>query len=253
MGTSPVNDFIGGLPVEHQEELDYTISLLNRLRPTDPPFRSRTALRSVVTSESFAATTGATSIAFSTGDLAICSCSSTPSRSGQLLSLSPPSRRPKRVGGFRTADECRSSSASRRRKRRAVRSGHRDRVIISDNFLSMTKKATVTSPVGSTAQEASERRATHSGLYREQQAERSGFREIAWLLIKYRMEAGLSQQALAERFGTSHSQISRIESGRHRTNLDTLQRIAAALDRTLLVGFERRDAKGRSKRDFVAV
>lgn len=36
-GSEPVNDFIDRLPPERQEELDYTISLLNRLGPNDPP------------------------------------------------------------------------------------------------------------------------------------------------------------------------------------------------------------------------
>jgi ribosome-binding protein aMBF1 (putative translation factor) len=109
------------------------------------------------------------------------------------------------------------------------------------------------SPIGSTAEEASRRRAARSATYREQQAERTGFREIAWLLIRYRMDKGLSQQELAEMVGTSHSQISRIESGRHRTNLDTLQRIAKALDLTVVIGFESRDQHGRAKRDLVAL
>src|SRR3954453_7229120 len=76
------------------------------------------------------------------------------------------------------------------------------------------------SPVGSTAEEASSRRAARSPEYRAQQAGREGVREIAWLLIKYRMDKGLSQEQLAELVGTSHSQISRIESGRDRTKLD---------------------------------
>ena len=111
----------------------------------------------------------------------------------------------------------------------------------------------VPSPIGSTAEESSRRRAARSPEYREQQEERAPLREIAWLLIKYRMDAGLSQQQLADIVGTSHSQISRIESGRHRTNLETLQRIAEALDRTLVVGFESTDSKGRHKRDLVAL
>ena len=112
---------------------------------------------------------------------------------------------------------------------------------------------TSSSPLGSTSEEASRRRAARSATYREQQAERAGFREVAWLLIKYRMDKGLSQQQLAQMVGTSHSQISRIESGRHRTNLDTLQRIAKALDLTVVIGFERRDEQGRTKRDLVTL
>jgi ribosome-binding protein aMBF1 (putative translation factor) len=109
------------------------------------------------------------------------------------------------------------------------------------------------SPVGSTSEEASRRRAARSAVYREQQADRAGFREIAWLLIKYRTEKGLSQKQLADLVGTSHSQVSRIESGRHRTNLETLQRFASALDLTVVVGFERKDKQGRAKRDLVAL
>ena len=36
-GSEPVNDFIDALPPERQEEIDHTISLLNRLFPNDPP------------------------------------------------------------------------------------------------------------------------------------------------------------------------------------------------------------------------
>jgi transcriptional regulator with XRE-family HTH domain len=49
---------------------------------------------------------------------------------------------------------------------------------------------------------------------------------------------GLSQKEFAERVGTSHSAISRIESGRHRTSVATLKRLAEALDLRLVVGFE---------------
>jgi ribosome-binding protein aMBF1 (putative translation factor) len=108
------------------------------------------------------------------------------------------------------------------------------------------------SPVGSTADQASARRAARSPEYRAQRAEREGFREIAWLLIKYRMDKGLSQQQLADLVGTSYSQISRIESGRHRTNLDTLTRIAHALDRRIVLGFESTTPSGRAKRELVA-
>lgn len=108
------------------------------------------------------------------------------------------------------------------------------------------------SPIGGTAEEAAGRRAARSPEYRAQQAKREAFREIAWLVIKYRMDEGLSQEKLAELVGTSHSQISRIESGRHRTNVDTLSRIAHALDRRLVLGFESRTSSGRAKRDLVA-
>ena len=114
------------------------------------------------------------------------------------------------------------------------------------------RRAAAPSPVGRTAEEAASRRAALSPEYRAQQVGREGVREIAWLLIKYRMEKGLSQEQLAETVGTSHSQISCIESGRHRTNLDTLSRIAHALDMRMVVGFETTTAAGSTKRDLVA-
>jgi phage-related protein len=36
-GDEPVNDFIDALPPERQEELDFKIGLLNRVKRTDPP------------------------------------------------------------------------------------------------------------------------------------------------------------------------------------------------------------------------
>jgi transcriptional regulator with XRE-family HTH domain len=57
-------------------------------------------------------------------------------------------------------------------------------------------------------------------------------------VIKHRMELGLTQQELATRVGTSHSAISRIESGRHKTKPETLQRLAQALELRFVMGFE---------------
>ena len=113
-------------------------------------------------------------------------------------------------------------------------------------------RARARSPVGQTADQATARRARQSPEYRAQQAALAGCREIAWLLIKFRMDKGLSQQDLADLVGTSHSQISRIESGRHRTNLDTLTRIAHALDLRLVLGFEAASPSGKPKRELVA-
>ncbi len=67
------------------------------------------------------------------------------------------------------------------------------------------------------------------------------------------MEKGLTQEELAHLVGTSHSQISRIESGRHKTNFETLRRIADALGLKVLVGFESTTTSGRTKRDLVAL
>lgn len=58
------------------------------------------------------------------------------------------------------------------------------------------------------------------------------------LIYNLRIEAGLTQRALAERMGTTQSVISRLEEGGgSRSRLDTLARAATALDRHLVVSF----------------
>jgi len=108
-------------------------------------------------------------------------------------------------------------------------------------------------PIGTPVAVDIERRRTEDSAFRERWDARASYREIAWLLIKYRMDHGLTQQELAERVGTSHSQISRIESGRQKTNLDTLLRIARALDLKVVIGFESISRKGKIERQTVAL
>jgi ribosome-binding protein aMBF1 (putative translation factor) len=93
-------------------------------------------------------------------------------------------------------------------------------------------------PVGSTTAEARRRRAARSSAYRREQERLLGFEALARLVIRHRAMLGLSQKDLAGRVGTSHSAISRIESGRHRTSVATLKRLAEALELRLVVGFE---------------
>jgi transcriptional regulator with XRE-family HTH domain len=66
------------------------------------------------------------------------------------------------------------------------------------------------------------------------------------------MDLRLTQGELAERMGTSHSAISRIESGQHRTSVRTLQRLAEALDMRFVVGFET-GPEEKPVRELVAV
>jgi len=58
-------------------------------------------------------------------------------------------------------------------------------------------------------------------------------------LTAARMEAGLSQQELANRIGTHKPNISRIESGQQNISLDTMLKIASALNKE--VSFELKD------------
>ena len=76
---------------------------------------------------------------------------------------------------------------------------------------------------------------------------------MAWLLMTYRSAHDLTQDQLAKKVGTSYSQISRIESGRQKTSLEMLQRIAHALDMKLIVGFETASGANAGRRDLVAI
>lgn len=61
---------------------------------------------------------------------------------------------------------------------------------------------------------------------------------LGQLIYDLRTAAGLSQRELAERMGTTQSVISRLEEGGGaRNRLDTLARVAEALDRHLIVSF----------------
>lgn len=61
---------------------------------------------------------------------------------------------------------------------------------------------------------------------------------LGQLIYDLRTEAGLSQRVLAERMGTTQSVISRLEEGGGaRNRIDTLARVAVALERHLVVSF----------------
>jgi transcriptional regulator with XRE-family HTH domain len=62
--------------------------------------------------------------------------------------------------------------------------------------------------------------------------------DLGQLIYDMRTEAGLSQRELAERMGTTQSVISRLEEGGGAKNrIDTLARVATALDRHLILSF----------------
>lgn len=107
------------------------------------------------------------------------------------------------------------------------------------------------SPIGSTVAEASSRRARRDPTYRAERERLAPFEEVARLVIKHRGALGLSQEELARRMGTSYSAISRIESGRHRTSVETLQRLAHALGLRLVLGFES-DSMERPTRELIS-
>jgi ribosome-binding protein aMBF1 (putative translation factor) len=92
------------------------------------------------------------------------------------------------------------------------------------------------SPVGST-HGASTRR-SRDPEYQQQLRRLAPYERVARMVIMRRMLAGWTQQELAERVGTSHSVISRIESGQHATSVRTLARLADAFGTHLVVGFD---------------
>jgi transcriptional regulator with XRE-family HTH domain len=73
------------------------------------------------------------------------------------------------------------------------------------------------------------------------------FARIADQVTDRRRELGLSQQELAELTGTTQSAIARLESGGRPPRIDTLLRIANALDAELVVEVRPR-TKPRSSR-----
>jgi ribosome-binding protein aMBF1 (putative translation factor) len=115
-----------------------------------------------------------------------------------------------------------------------------------------TKSESAVSPIGSTVAEAAARRAARSPEYRAERERLREFEDIARLVIKFRAKNNLTQQELAKLVGTSHSAISRIESGQHKTSVETLRRIAKALDVRLVIGFETGPV-GKPERELVAI
>lgn len=103
-------------------------------------------------------------------------------------------------------------------------------------------RKTEESAVGSSAA-GSAARTARSRRYREAQKLLAPYEEIARIVIRRRTELDLTQEQLAERMGTSHSAISRIESGQHSTSVKTLQRLAEALGMRFLIGFEHGSAE----------
>ena len=81
------------------------------------------------------------------------------------------------------------------------------------------------------------RRRRHDPAYREAARQVAGYEALARMVIRFRMDRDLSQTELAQLVGTSNSAISRLESGAHRPNVETLQKLAHAFNRQLVIGF----------------
>jgi len=112
------------------------------------------------------------------------------------------------------------------------------------------------SPIGTPHAESMRRRA-RDPEYRAELERIAPYEALARIVIRRRGQLDLSQAELAKRMGTSHSAISRIESGRHPTTVQTLRRLADALETHLVVGFADElpglQGAGASATDLVAV
>lgn len=101
------------------------------------------------------------------------------------------------------------------------------------------------SPKGKTATETARDRARRSEQYREARDEYAAIRALRernWIaahIRERRFELDLTQKEVAERAGTSHSFISKVEGGDHMPTIPVLKRILAVLDEELLIGIER--------------
>jgi len=115
------------------------------------------------------------------------------------------------------------------------------------------------SPTGRSAEDAAHARARRSDAYREARDEYAAIRELRrrnWIaahIRERRYELDLTQREVAERAGTSHSFVSKLERGDHIPTIPVLQRILAVLDEQLLIGIERRAPGEEPERELAPV
>ncbi len=77
-------------------------------------------------------------------------------------------------------------------------------------------------------------------------ADEARISEFRALVHRLRTEAGLTQEGLAKRMGTTQSAIARMEGGGTRPTLETLEKLAAAVGQDLVVGFGEHLRENRS-------
>jgi ribosome-binding protein aMBF1 (putative translation factor) len=119
------------------------------------------------------------------------------------------------------------------------------RLIKIDKLVTVSEPDTSVSPRGRVAAEAATGRARRSQEYRAAREEYAAIRKLReknWIaahIRERRYELDLTQREVAERAGTSHSFVSKLERGEHIPTIPVLKRILAVLDEQLLIGIER--------------
>ncbi|MBV9213191.1 MAG: helix-turn-helix domain-containing protein [Actinobacteria bacterium] len=121
------------------------------------------------------------------------------------------------------------------------------------------KTDSIIGPKGKTVSEAAKGRARRSEEYREARDEYADIRKLRernWIaghIRERRYELDLTQQEVAERAGTSHSFVSKLEGGEHIPTIPVLRRILAVLDEELLIGIERQVPDEEPEREVAPV
>lgn len=115
------------------------------------------------------------------------------------------------------------------------------------------------SPKGRAVASAAKDRGRRSEAYREARDEYAAIQELRkrnWIaahIRERRYELDLTQKEVADQAGTSHSFISKVESGDHMPTIPVLKRILAVLDEELLIGMERRVPDEEPEREVAPV
>jgi ribosome-binding protein aMBF1 (putative translation factor) len=115
------------------------------------------------------------------------------------------------------------------------------------------------SPKGRAATKAAQDRGHRSEEYREARDEYAAIRDLRkrnWIaahIRERRFELDLTQRQVADRAGTSHSFVSKIEGGDHIPTIPVLKRILAVLDEELLIGIERQVPNEEPEREVAPV
>ncbi|MBN9660064.1 MAG: helix-turn-helix transcriptional regulator [Acidobacteria bacterium] len=79
--------------------------------------------------------------------------------------------------------------------------------------------------------------------YRQAREELAPEFDLARSMIAARVAAGLTQAQLAKRMATTQSVVARLESGRSRPSVQSLEKLAAATGTRLKITFERTVAR----------
>ena len=93
------------------------------------------------------------------------------------------------------------------------------------------------SPVGAAVADQIKEHLEDPG-YRAEYERLAPYEGLARIVIAHRGALGLTQAQLAARMGTTASAVSRIESGQHATNAQTLKKLGDAFGVRAVLGFE---------------